>query len=680
MKSDFLYWYSLALALIAVGLSVGFLEKAVGSPIGWGGGFAQYLGGIYFLIAVSTVIRGAPTKGIPLEKKDRDLVEIMNVVAYTVDKDGVTTYVSPAIELLIGYSPSEVMGRSFTEFIYQEDLQRSMQSFQRVLSGYTEKNEYRILTKSGEIRWVHTSSRPLLRRNRVVGVQGELTDITERKKTEEALVEERDLFQALIDNIPDAIYFKDDKNRFIRVNKAKAEFSGTSPANMIGKTDFDFFPQEQAKESIADDNRVMESNRPLVDKVEKITHADGTEHWVSVTKIPRYNGKGQVIGTMGISRNITERKKVGEQIKHEAEEWNRTFDAIPDFVFILDRVFRFVRVNKSLTDALKVKPEDLIGKTCFEILHKPNKIWPQCPFLEVLKDGRTHTVEVENLNICPSLLVTASPIFDKKGELVGVVHIAKDITERKKIEAALIQSEKLKALGEMAAGVAHDFNNLLAIILGNAQLLERRAERYRLEEIKERLRIIARTAHKGGETVRRLQDFTRKEAPRRDFVKINLNDIVKEAIAATSPRWKDEAEGKGITIRIREELGKLPFIWGSISELKEVLTNLIFNALEAMPQGGEIAIRTEARENEVLLYLTDTGQGIPDSIKEKIFDPFFTTKGPKASGLGLSVCFGVIKRHQGEIKVESTEGKGTTFTISIPVCLQAPSEKERLQD
>ena len=251
--------------------------------------------------------------------------------------------------------------------------------------------------------------------------------------------------------------------------------------------------------------------------------------------------------------------------------------------------------------------------------------------------------------------------------------------ERKKMEKALIRSERLKALGEMAGGVAHDFNNLLAIILANAQLLERGVKRYKAEEIKERLKIIARTASEGGETVRRLQYFTQREVSRKDFTKIDLNEIVRDALRSTSPRWKDEAEAKGTTIRIKEKLAKLPSLWASRSELMEVLTNLIFNALESMREGGEITVRTEAKKKEVLLYFTDSGQGIPDTIKKKIFDPFFTTKGSKASGLGLSVSYGIIKRHQGKIKVKSIKGKGTTFTISIPVPLQVPLKKEKLK-
>ncbi|GAH72374.1 unnamed protein product, partial [marine sediment metagenome] len=239
----------------------------------------------------------------------------------------------------------------------------------------------------------------------------------------------------------------------------------------------------------------------------------------------------------------------------------------------------------------------------------------------------------------------------EKGKLVGILLSAIDITERRKTEETLIRSERFKALGEMAAGVAHDFNNFLAIILGNAQLLEKGMEKYKAEEIKERLKIIARTAHEGGETVRRLQYFTSNKLLAQDFTKIDLNEIVRDAIASTSPRWKDEAEAKGTIIRINEELGKLPSILGSRSELMQVSTNLIFNALEAMPGGGEITIRTEAKEKEILLYFTDSGKGIPKRIKDKIFEPFFTTKGPKASGLGLSVSYGIVKRYQGDIKV-----------------------------
>jgi len=335
--------------------------------------------------------------------------------------------------------------------------------------------------------------------------------------------------------------------------------------------------------------------------------------------------------------------------------------------------------NKSCEEMLGYSAEETIGKI---------PLSKMCPKTDeqiqvTLKEGYCLDKELEYLAKDGRAIPCSTSTFllkDEAGDPVGVGGIAIDISERKKTEKALIQSEKLRALGEMAGGVAHDFNNLLAIILGNAQLLERGLKRYKEEEIKDRLQTIARTAYEGGETVRRLQHFTGREVSSRDFTKIDLNEIVRSAISSTSPRWKDEAEAKGVTIEIKERLGKLPPLLGSRSELMEVLTNLMFNSVESMREGGEITIRTEARQNEILLYFTDTGKGVPHRIKGKIFDPFFTTKGPKASGLGLSICYGIVKRHKGKIKVESIEGKGTIFTISIPIPLEVPQDEEKLKE
>jgi CheY-like chemotaxis protein/anti-sigma regulatory factor (Ser/Thr protein kinase) len=239
----------------------------------------------------------------------------------------------------------------------------------------------------------------------------------------------------------------------------------------------------------------------------------------------------------------------------------------------------------------------------------------------------------------------------------------------------LLQSEKLKSLGELAGGVAHDFNNVLAAILGRVQLLRMNLEkpsggkerRKGVLELEKGLEIIEKASLDGAETVRRIQEFSRRRTDDKNITQVDINDLIRNALEFTRVRWKNEAESRGIQIKIRKELSSLPPIAGSASELREVFTNLINNAIDAMPQGGEIGIKTFKKNSHVSVELEDTGIGIPDTIRDRIFDPFFTTKGPQSTGLGMSVSYGIINRHGGTIKVKSVEGNGTSFTIQLPL-------------
>jgi signal transduction histidine kinase/uncharacterized protein YigA (DUF484 family) len=250
------------------------------------------------------------------------------------------------------------------------------------------------------------------------------------------------------------------------------------------------------------------------------------------------------------------------------------------------------------------------------------------------------------------------------------------LSELKQAQDQIIQTEKLKALGEMASGVAHDFNNLLAVILGNIQLLSYQLDHLGPEEIRERLKAIERSSRDGAETVRRIQEFT---GVRRDkeFSPISINDLVREVVVMTEPRWKDQAQSKGIQIELATWFEKVPPILGNPSELREVLTNIIFNATDAMPEGGKLTLSTHhSAEDWVELTITDTGFGMTDEVRRRIFDPFFTTKGVTNSGLGMSVSYGIIKRHGGEILVESESGKGSTFAVHLPTGYPVETEVE----
>ncbi|HEX6209455.1 MAG TPA: GAF domain-containing protein, partial [Methylomirabilota bacterium] len=226
----------------------------------------------------------------------------------------------------------------------------------------------------------------------------------------------------------------------------------------------------------------------------------------------------------------------------------------------------------------------------------------------------------------------------------------------------LVRTEKLRALGEMASGVAHDFNNLLASVLGRAQLLLRRVQE---PQLRQWLQVIERSALDGAQTVKRLQEFTRI---RRDqpLVPLDINQVVRGALDITQSRWKDEPTSRGITLNVRTELAEVPAVLGDAAELREAMTNLILNALDAMPEGGTLTLSTALVDGRIEIAVTDSGVGMPLEVREKVFDPFFTTKGPQGTGLGLSMTYGIISRHGGSIAVESEPGQGSTFRLSLP--------------
>ncbi len=237
------------------------------------------------------------------------------------------------------------------------------------------------------------------------------------------------------------------------------------------------------------------------------------------------------------------------------------------------------------------------------------------------------------------------------------------IAEQERIRDQFSQVEKLSALGELASGVAHDFNNTLAGILGRAQLLQRTNDP---EKIKRGLDIIIKTAEDGAKTVKRIQDFARQ---RRDhnFELVSIDQVLQDASEITRPRWKNCAEASNIHITLDLQIGSNAMVMGDDSELREVLVNMVFNAVDAMPEGGTLSLVSQTVGESVIVKVVDTGVGMYPEVRSKIFDPFFTTKGKAGLGLGLAVSFGIIRRHGGNIEVESQYGKGTEFRVTLPL-------------
>jgi len=290
--------------------------------------------------------------------------------------------------------------------------------------------------------------------------------------------------------------------------------------------------------------------------------------------------------------------------------------------------------------------------------------------LSVLFDAREDFSEEEKE--LARMLADHAAIAIRQAQLYAEANRRRQDAERmadnlERSQSSLVKTERLRALGEMAAGVAHDFNNLLSVILGRTELMLRRVGE---GDTSRDLEAVRRAAQDGADTVRRIQEFTRTRRTRA-FERVDLAEVAREVIELTRPRWALEAQARGVAYEFSVD-GAAPPVAGRPEELREVLANLLTNAVDAMPAGGVCRIRLDVRDEWALMAISDTGIGMPEDMRRRVFEPFFTSKGPRGTGLGLAVSWGIVTRHGGTIEVDSAPGQGTTFRLRLPIPVTLP--------
>jgi PAS domain S-box-containing protein len=351
------------------------------------------------------------------------------------------------------------------------------------------------------------------------------------------------------------------------------------------------------------------------------------------------------------------------EIKETKSYLESLIDGAGDAIITVDREDRVSSWNESAERIFQYQDWEIRQQKIWTLV--PRELYEQWQ-CEVLEGGGVKRIEarLRQRNGMPiDASLTLSPLRGPCGEIVGLSAIIKDVTEEKQLRERLLQSEKLRALGEMAAGIAHNFNNILTAILGQTRLLAYYPAD--IEAVRKGLVIIGKAAEDGVTTVQRLQKFARGITTS-EFTRTDLNQVVKEAIEATQPIWKDQAWREGRPIEVAMELGTISPVYGRSSELREVLVNMILNAVGAMPKGGRLTLCTRQGQGSVYVEVSDTGIGMTEGIRRRIFNPFYTTKGAKGTGLGLSVSYMLIQGHNGDIEVRSKLGRGTTFSIKLP--------------
>jgi signal transduction histidine kinase/CheY-like chemotaxis protein len=310
-----------------------------------------------------------------------------------------------------------------------------------------------------------------------------------------------------------------------------------------------------------------------------------------------------------------------------------------------------------------LRREAFIGRHLLELVYDADRVTIGEKLQMALK-GEAQTYEMRYFSADGRLRyarVDNSPLV-VEGRTTGVLGIARDITEQKEERERAARADKLRALGQLASGVAHDFNNSLAAILGRAQLLRRQI---RDDALVRNLEIIQTAAEDAAATVRRIQTFARK-SPAKEFEILDVTALLNDAIEITRTRWENEARLRGLNYEVRLDAESGQYTSGSASELREVFVNLIVNAVDAMPEGGKLTLSSIPKGGRLRLRFADTGTGMPEDVRQKIFDPFFSTKGAHGTGLGLSVSYSIIERHDGSISVASEVNGGTVFTIDLP--------------
>jgi PAS domain S-box-containing protein len=352
-----------------------------------------------------------------------------------------------------------------------------------------------------------------------------------------------------------------------------------------------------------------------------------------------------------------------EEIKETKSYLESLINGAGDAIITVDREDRVASWNVSAKRIFQYQDQEILRQKIWRLF--PRELYEQWRD-EVLQGSGVKRVEAhlrQRSGAPIDVSLTLSSLRGPGDEIVGLSAIIKDVTEENRLRERLLQSEKLSALGEIAAGIAHNFNNVLTTILGQTQLLARNPAD--VEAVQKRSSIISKAAKDGATMVQRIRRFARGTGTS-ECTLTDLNQTVKEALEVTQPIWKDQAQCEGRPVEVIMELGTIAPVRGRSSELREVLVNMILNAVGAMPEGGRLTLCTRQGEGSVCVEVSDTGIGMADGVRRRIFDPFFTTKGARGTGLGLSVSYMLIKSHNGDIEVQSKPGHGATFSIKLP--------------
>lgn len=549
------------------------------------------------------------------------------------------------------------------------------------------------LAEGGSTNWFEAYKTPILDEDgKVLGTAGFARDITDRKLAEQKLQWSETLLRQMASSSPlgylvvdiatdEILYFNHrfceiwgTENLEDRMRNGELKNKDIAAACLPLVKDVNAFGVPCRPLQINEDAPAREDEIELVD--------DRTIRRFSTQLLDE---KGNSYGRFYIFEDISDRKRAEMALRKQHEIQRTLLSSVPAYVYFKDKNSVYLAGNRLFSELSGIPEDQIPGKTDYEFFSKTDADTFRKDDAEIIATREPRlNYEVNGTDRAGNPIwysTSKAPFFDPAGEVMGLVGICIDITDLKRTQELLVQSERYRAVADLAGGVAHNFNNLFQIVSGYLELALMDLKEGNYAEVNDRLEVVLNSSQAGAETVRRLLSFAglRNHAQIEEKGVFDLSVIVAQALDMSKTWWKSLPEKQGINISLYTELKDGCFVQGDKNELLDVVVILIRNASEALPDGGVIRVETTVVKDQVILRLGDSGIGISKENFKRLFNPFFTTKAQLGSGLGLATSRKIIQNCGGDVLVESSAGTGTTFTILLPLA-QQESEQARPTD
>jgi PAS domain S-box-containing protein len=589
-------------------------------------------------------------------------------------------FLSPVVETLTGRPPAHFLPGldRWREIVHPDDLDVWQAALKRMRSARDSQAEYRIRLPGGGLRWLRESVRAAHKADgQAVLLDGVVTDVTERRKAEEGLLHERQMLRTLMDNLPEAIYYKDAAGRYLVDNAAHRALLGVKSEEAArGKTVHDFFPPEQAERYHADDLAVMAAGEVSANREESIDRPDGPRLH-AYTKVPLRGEDGRVSGIVCIGRDVTDEREAERRLAEERNLLLTLINNIPDHIFVKDPQGRFLIANAATLRSLGASSqEEVIGHTDFDFLPRGQAEKFAEDERQVVRTGKPmlngEELLIDATGQAKWLLTTKVPLLSPDGGILGIVGVSHDITSRRTMEAELRRARDVaeaanRAKSDFLARMSHEIRTPMHGILGMTRLaLESASD----PDQRECLGMVLASADALLTIINDILDFSRIEAGKLSLEEapFHVRDSIADAVRALALR----AQQKGLELACHVAPDVPDLLIGDVGRLRQVLINLTGNAIK-FTDAGEIVVRvTQAQAPEdqpgrwLHFEVSDTGIGIPKDKRSAIFEPFEQVDGSMTrkyggTGLGLAISAQLVSLMGGRMWVESEEGRGSRF-------------------